>query len=114
MEQTSRKAPLRGALVLGAGSPAALTQRLEEVLGRCGAFERAPLPAAPATAELRQPERVAIDYADHDDLIEKRRKTLRALKAESPAIWKALRAQGIFRGRGPARRRWPFFIPGKA
>ena len=101
MEQTARRAPLRGALVLGAGSPAALTQRLEEVLA-AAAFERAPLPAAPATAELRQPERVAIDYAGHDDLVEKGRKTLRALKAESPAIWKALRAQGIFRGRGGA------------
>ena len=29
-------------------------------------------------------------------------KALKALAANQPAVWKALRAQGIFRGHGPA------------
>ena len=29
-------------------------------------------------------------------------KALKALAADQPAVWKALRAQGIFRGHGPA------------
>ena len=95
-----RKAPLRGALVIGAASEAALVERLREVReeGRAG---HAPAPSAPAEADLRAPERLAIDYADAADLADKAAKALKALQANQPAIWKALRPQGIFRGTGP-------------
>ena len=62
----------------------------------------APAPAAPAESDLRAPERLAIDYADAADWRTKSAKALKALAANQPAIWKALRAQGIFRGHGPA------------
>ena len=39
---------------------------------------------------------------DTADLADKTAKALKALTAEQPAVWKALRAQGIFRGSGPA------------
>ena len=45
---------------------------------------------------------MAIDYADAADLADKSAKALKALAANQPAVWKALRAQGVFRGHGPA------------
>ncbi len=99
--QASTKAPLRGALVIGAASPAAVAERLRDMqkLAEAG---NAPLPAAPSEADLRAVERIAIDYADAADLSDKAAKALKALQANQPAIWKALRPMGIFRGSGPA------------
>ncbi len=97
----SCKAPLRGALVIGANSAADLVERLRAVQ-LAAAVGQAPAPAAPAEADLRSPERLAIDYADAAELADKSAKALKALAANQPPIWKALRAQGIFRGHGPA------------
>ena len=95
------KSPLRGALVIGASSEATLIDRLSAVM-KDAQGGRAPAPAAPAEAELRAPQRIAIDYADAADLADKSGKALKALAVNQPAVWKALRAQGIFRGQGPA------------
>ncbi|MGA7662133.1 MAG: beta-ketoacyl synthase N-terminal-like domain-containing protein, partial [Candidatus Sulfotelmatobacter sp.] len=95
------KAPLRGALVIGAASEAALVERLRTVVEDSKAG-RAPVPTAPAESDLRAPERVAIDYANAAELADKATNALKALAANQPAMWKALRAQGIFRGHGPA------------
>ena len=97
----SCKVPLRGALVIGAASDAALAERLQAV-ERDAAAGRAPAPAAPAESDLRAPERLVIDYADAADLADKSAKALKALKANQAPIWKALRPQGIFRGRDTA------------
>ena len=97
----SSKAPLRGALVIGAESDVALAERLQAVQ-QDAAAGRAPAPSAPAESDLRAPERLAIDYADAADLADKSIKALKALEANQPPIWKALRAQGIFRGSGTA------------
>ena len=59
-----------------------------------------PAPAAPHAADLRAAERVAIDYADADDLASKLEQALAAFP--QPGRWKALRGRGIFRGSGPA------------
>ena len=97
----SYKAPLRGALVIGAASDTALAERLQAVQ-KDAAAGRAPAPTAPAESDLRAPERLVIDYADAADLADKSARALKALKANQVPIWKALRPQGIFRGRGPA------------
>jgi acyl transferase domain-containing protein/NAD(P)-dependent dehydrogenase (short-subunit alcohol dehydrogenase family) len=97
----ANKAPLRGALVIGAATADELATRLLAVQKEAEAGH-APAPAAPAEADLRAPERMAIDYAEAADLADKSAKALKALKANQPAIWKALRPQGIFRGHGPA------------
>ena len=96
----SCKAPLRGALVIGAASAAALAERLRTVQKAAPAGQ-APAPAAPAEADLRSPERLAIDYADAAELADKSAKALKALAAKQPPIWKALRAQGIYPRPGP-------------
>ena len=99
--RASCKAPLRGALVIGAASAALLAERLSAVKQEAEAG-RAPAPAAPAETDLRAPERLAIDYADAKDLAAKTGSALKALAANQAPVWKALRAQGIFRGHGPA------------
>ncbi|HUI44119.1 MAG TPA: type I polyketide synthase, partial [Terriglobia bacterium] len=95
------KAPLRGALVVSATSRPGLAERLRPIQ-RAAEAGQASSPAAPAVSDLRAPERISIDYADAADLAEKCAKALKALEADQPAMWKALRAQGVFRGCGPA------------
>ncbi|MFZ0802544.1 MAG: beta-ketoacyl synthase N-terminal-like domain-containing protein, partial [Terriglobales bacterium] len=95
------KAPLRGALVIGASSEAALVERLRVVEKEAKAGQ-APALTAPADSDLRAPERVAIDYTNAKELADKATNAVKALALNQPAMWKALRAQGIFRGRGPA------------
>ena len=95
------KAPLRGALLIGADSDAALAQRLRTVQKAAEAAQ-APAPTAPAASDLHAPERLAIDYGNAAELADKSGKALKALAANQPAVWKALRAMGIFRGHGPA------------
>ena len=100
-QASSRKAPLRGALVIGAASTEALVERLRQVQKAAQAGQ-SPAPAAPAESDLGAPERLAIDYADAADLAAKAGIALKAIQANQPAFWKAIRAQGIFRGSGPA------------
>jgi acyl transferase domain-containing protein len=97
-------APPRGALLLGAPDAATLLARLDEALAdaKRGVV---PPPAAPTEDQLRAPERLAIDFGDAAELAAKGARARKALVAPAdaqPALWKALRAQGIFRGSGPA------------
>ena len=108
---SSCKAPLRGALVIGANSEGDLMERLRAV-EKEAALGNAPAPSAPAAPDLCAAERIAIDYADAAELKEKSANALKALTANQPAIWKALRAQGIYRGNGPAPK-VAFLYPGQ-
>ncbi|HLK65175.1 MAG TPA: SDR family NAD(P)-dependent oxidoreductase [Bryobacteraceae bacterium] len=105
------KAPLRGALVLGAPTVTALAERLRSVY-QLALTGDAPAPTAPAEADLRAAERIAIDYTDAADLADKAGKALKAFAADQPAIWKALRPQAIYRGQGPAAK-VAFLYPGQ-
>ncbi len=108
---SSYKAPLRGALLVGAASQTELLERLRAVESDAKAGH-APAPAAPAESALRATERLAIDYADAGDLTAKAGSALKALSANQPGLWKALRAQGIFRGHGSAPK-VAFLYPGQ-
>ncbi len=101
------KAPLRGAFVVGAATRQELGERLAAATetARAGV---APPPVTPMESDLRAAERVAIDYTDAPDLVEKAGLASRALAMEehsgAAGMWKALRARGIHRGRGaPAK-----------
>ncbi|MGZ6266980.1 MAG: SDR family NAD(P)-dependent oxidoreductase [Candidatus Limnocylindrales bacterium] len=100
-EEPVVKAPLRGALVVGAGSTAELVTRLLATETEAAAG-RTPVVCPPPVKELRAPERVAIDFGDAAELKEKAALALHALATENRAEWKALRARGIFRGSGAA------------
>ena len=56
----------------------------------------------PPKSDLRAQERIAIDYGDAAELADRAAKALKALAANNAGMWKALRAQGVFRGHGPA------------
>lgn len=99
--EDSYKNPLRGALLVGANSIAELTERVRSVR-RDAESGHAPAPAAPRASDLEAPERLAIDYVDARDLADKCSKAFQALASNQPALWKAVRAQGIFRGSGAA------------
>jgi acyl transferase domain-containing protein/NAD(P)-dependent dehydrogenase (short-subunit alcohol dehydrogenase family)/acyl carrier protein len=95
------KAPLRGALVMGANSEAELIERLKTLIKDAQAG-RGPAPSAPDESDLRSPERIAIDFGDASDLANKAMSAMKAFTLNQPAMWKALRAQGVFRGQGTA------------
>ena len=99
--RTSRKAPLRGAAVVGGRDDTEVLARLEE-LRSAAAAGRAPAPAAPDPALGSAAVRVAIDYGDAADLAAKAGKAVTASRSGNPAMWRMLRAQGVFLGRGPA------------
>jgi len=105
------KAPLRGALVVGAANNAELVARLQEIQ-RVAAAGNAPSSAAPAVADLRAAVRIAIDYGNAGELADKLGRTLKAIEANQPLMWKALRAQGVFRGEGSAPK-VAFLYPGQ-
>ncbi|HYF26632.1 MAG TPA: type I polyketide synthase, partial [Baekduia sp.] len=93
------KAPLRGALVLGAADEAGLLARLRSALDDAQAG-RAPAPQRPSDDVLRSPERLAIDFADAADLAGKAQGALKALEGGGDMAWRALRNRGVFRGSG--------------
>jgi acyl transferase domain-containing protein len=97
----ARKPPLRGAAVIGGRDEADVVAQLK-VLSAEAAAGRAPAQAAPDPALAGAEIRVAIDYADAADLAKKADKAIQAFGANNPAMWKMLRSQGVFVGRGPA------------
>ena len=111
---SSSKAPLRGALVVGAASDSDLARRLADVVESAASVAAKP-PAAPAAADLRAPVRVAIDYGDAAELADKAGRALKAVQSGQPAAWKMLRSRGVFFGRGAGPEdRIPLHGPGIA
>jgi acyl transferase domain-containing protein/NAD(P)-dependent dehydrogenase (short-subunit alcohol dehydrogenase family)/acyl carrier protein len=97
----SAKVPLRGALVVGATSAAALIERVR-IAQKEATAGKAPAPAVPKEEDLRAPERLAIDFATSADLAAKLSLAVKALELNQVPFWKSLRAKGIFRGSGAA------------
>ena len=95
----ARKAPLRGATVVGGADDADVAAQLERLAADASAG-RVPAPGAPDPALAGAAVRVAIDYADAAELATKAGKAVKALRGGNPAMWKILRAQGVFVGRG--------------
>ena len=60
---------------------------------------RVPPLSVPAEADLRARVRLAIDYGDAEELATKVDRAIKALEAGQPAMWRALRNQGVFLGR---------------
>ncbi|MCK6559363.1 SDR family NAD(P)-dependent oxidoreductase [bacterium] len=96
----SLKTPLRGALLLGAEHEKALAQRLAAVQQQAAAGSAPPV-APPLQSDLQAPLRLALDYGSAAELAEKAGKALKALEEKQSGRWKALRAKGIFLGKGP-------------
>ncbi|WP_129670555.1 type I polyketide synthase [Candidatus Chloroploca sp. Khr17] len=110
--QVDQKPPLRGMLALGAATSADLAARITATLERVKGGWTPPL-AAPERAELRQPERLVVDFSEASDLAEKLGKAARAAGLNNPAAWRPLAAQGIFRGSGTVAGKVAFLFPGQ-
>ncbi len=95
------KLPLRGALVVGGPDQASVLAQLEQVRADAAAGN-APQTALPDPALAGAVLRVAVDYADAADLTSKLDKTITALRAGNPAMFRMLRSQGVFVGGGAA------------
>ena len=99
-------------MAIGAASPAALKDRIDEAFTKVEDGWTPPV-APPDPAELAQPERLVIDFGDHDDLLEKIAKARKAAGFDNPQAWRALQAQGIFRGSGEKPGKIGFLFPGQ-
>ncbi len=110
--QPAAKAPIRGILAIGADSPNALKNQLDDIFRQTEAGWTPPV-APPDPAVLACMERLIIDFGDHDELLEKVAKARKAAGFDNPQAWKALQAQGIFRGSGPKPGKIGFLFPGQ-
>ncbi|MGQ9548246.1 MAG: beta-ketoacyl synthase N-terminal-like domain-containing protein, partial [Roseiflexus sp.] len=108
----STKTPLRGILAIGAPTPKALKDKIDTLYQKVEGGWTPPL-APPDPNELAQHERVVIDFGNHDELLDRLKKAQKAAGFDSPAAWKALQAQGVFRGSGPKPGKIAFLFPGQ-
>ena len=109
-----RKAPLRGAAVVGGADDANVAAQLERLSADASAG-KVPAPGPPDPALAGAAVRVAIDYADAEELATKAGKAVQALRGGNPAMWKILRAQGRFRrSRRAGKGRVPLYRAGLA
>ncbi|MBI4953815.1 MAG: acyltransferase domain-containing protein, partial [Myxococcales bacterium] len=93
------RAPLRGVALLAGANVDEVVEQLRAVAARAQAGT-APPRVAPCPELLRCPVRLAIDHGDAAELAVKTGKALRAFDSGNAGMWRALRAQGIFLGRG--------------
>ncbi|HEU5103287.1 MAG TPA: beta-ketoacyl synthase N-terminal-like domain-containing protein, partial [Roseiflexaceae bacterium] len=110
--RSSAAKPIRGILALGAATPVALKDALDDAFRKVEAGWTPPI-ALPDLATLRQAERLVIDFGGHDELLDKLTKARKAAGFDTPQAWKALQAQGIFRGSGQAPGEVAFLFPGQ-
>jgi acyl transferase domain-containing protein len=95
------KPPLRGALVLGGSDDGDLLAQLDRARTDAHAG-RAPAPTRPDPAVGSKPVRIAIDFADAAELAGKLDKAITAISTGNDALFRMLRQQGVFVGRGAA------------
>ncbi len=106
------KAPVRGILAIGANTPTDLKDKLD-VIARQVQDGWTPEIAGPDPIDVLAPERLVIDFGNHDELIDRLLKAQRALGFDNVQAWKALQAQGIFRGSGSQPGKIAFLFPGQ-
>jgi len=109
---TERPKPVRGILMLGANSPDELKAKLDETTARAEAGWTPPR-ELPRAVDIRAKERLVIDFGDHDELVDRLQKARKVMGFDTPQAWKAMEAQGIFRGSGPRPGKLAFLFPGQ-
>ncbi|MCO6450246.1 MAG: acyltransferase domain-containing protein [Caldilineales bacterium] len=110
--QPSGKAPVRGILALGASTPVELKNKLDAAFDKIQGGWTPPRQTPDAT-DLKASERLVIDFGDRDELLERVQKARKVMGFDNPNAWKAVQAQGIFRGSGNALGKIAFLFPGQ-
>ncbi len=108
----NRPLPPRGILALGAATTDQLHDKLEEAIVRVEAGWTPPR-ALPPTADIKATERLVVDFGDREELLDRLQKALKVMGFDTPQAWKALEAQGIFRGHGRPAGKLAFLFPGQ-
>ncbi|WP_420628265.1 SDR family NAD(P)-dependent oxidoreductase [Candidatus Leptofilum sp.] len=109
---SSKPAPPRGIVALGANDTAGLSQQLDATLKKVeGGWT--PEFALPETAVVQSPERLVIDFGNHEELLGRLQKAQKVMGMDSHQAWKAMEAQGIFRGSGKPKGKIAFMFPGQ-
>ncbi|OQY87169.1 MAG: beta-ketoacyl synthase, partial [Chloroflexi bacterium UTCFX4] len=104
--------PPRGIFAIGADSANELKNKLDEMFARVqNGFT--PEIALPNLEELKQRERIVIDFGSREELAERIDKARKAMAFDNAQAWKAMQAQGIFRGSGDAPGKIAFLFPGQ-
>ncbi|WP_420645427.1 SDR family NAD(P)-dependent oxidoreductase [Candidatus Leptofilum sp.] len=104
--------PPRGIVALGANDKAGLSQQLDAMLKKVeGGWT--PEFALPDTAVIQSPERLIIDFGSHEELLGRLQKAQKVMGMDSAQAWKAMEAQGIFRGSGKPIGKIAFMFPGQ-
>ncbi|MCC7162636.1 MAG: SDR family NAD(P)-dependent oxidoreductase [Anaerolineae bacterium] len=104
--------PPRGILALGGANTDELKNKLDEMLARVRSGYT-PEIKLPDPKELEHPERVVLDFGNHDELLDRLDKARKAMAFDTPAAWKAMQAQGVSRGSGKAPGKIAFLYPGQ-
>ena len=103
--------PYQGLFFASAPDIAGLKQKIEDqyaLLKSGGSYHS----RCPSADELGRKERIAIDFADNEELVKRLEKTLSAFENDSPATWKAMQAFGVYRGSGKPGK-VAFLFPGQ-
>ncbi len=98
-DSDSTLAPYQGLFFASAAISADLKKKIEVQLAQLQAGN--PYTSqCPTSEELGEEERIAIDFANSEELAKRLEKTLSAFEKDSPAAWKAMQAYGVYRGSG--------------
>ncbi|GIL15579.1 MAG: hypothetical protein BroJett039_07520 [Chloroflexota bacterium] len=104
--------PPRGIFAIGAANVNELKNKLDEIFARVqNGFT--PEIALPNLEELKQRERIVIDFGSREELSERLDKARKAMAFDNAQAWKAMQAQGVFRGSGQATGKIAFLFPGQ-
>jgi malonyl CoA-acyl carrier protein transacylase/NAD(P)-dependent dehydrogenase (short-subunit alcohol dehydrogenase family) len=99
-------------LAIGAMTPAELKDELDATLHKAQEGWRPPAEELNLRA-VSAPDRLVIDFGTQEELIDRLLKAQRALGFDNPPAWKAVQAQGIFRGSGEKPGKLAFLFPGQ-
>ncbi len=111
--QTQRPAPVRGILAIGASTPTELKDKLDTLINRVEGGWAPSKALLPRQVDIEANERLVIDFSDHAELLDRVHKARKVMGFDNPQAWKAVEAQGIFRGSGKPKGKIAFLFPGQ-
>jgi malonyl CoA-acyl carrier protein transacylase len=111
--QSHMPAPVRGILALGANTPSELQDKLDKTMERIEGGWSPPRSLLPRWRDIQEQDRLIIDFGDHEQLLDRVQKARKLMGFDNPQAWKAIEAQGIFRGSGDPPGKIAFLFPGQ-
>lgn len=111
IQQSESLMPYQGLYFASAKDVTGLKIKIESQLAEMRSGSRY-LSHCPTQQELAEKERIAIDYANDEELVKRLEKTITAFENDTPVTWKAMQAHGVYRGSGTPGK-VAFLFPGQ-